>query len=34
MVRNLLLLGVDIEKIVKASDLSKEEIEKIKREMN
>jgi flagellar biosynthesis/type III secretory pathway protein FliH len=28
MVRNLLLLGVDIEKIVKASDLSKEEIEK------
>ncbi|QEK13138.1 Rpn family recombination-promoting nuclease/putative transposase [Crassaminicella thermophila] len=34
MVRNLLLLGVDIEKIIKASELSKEDIEKIKREIN
>ncbi|WIF96099.1 Rpn family recombination-promoting nuclease/putative transposase [Caminicella sporogenes] len=34
IVRNLLLLGIDIEKIVKASKLSKEEIEKIKKELN
>ncbi|QXM07365.1 Rpn family recombination-promoting nuclease/putative transposase [Crassaminicella indica] len=34
MVRNLLLLGVDVEKIIKASELSKEDIEKIKREIN
>ncbi|QEK11324.1 Rpn family recombination-promoting nuclease/putative transposase [Crassaminicella thermophila] len=34
MVKNLLLLGVDIEKIIKASELSKEDVEKIKREMN
>ncbi|QXM05072.1 Rpn family recombination-promoting nuclease/putative transposase [Crassaminicella indica] len=34
MIRNLLLLGVDIEKIIKASELSKEDIEKIKREIN